>query len=485
MGGFSNLRYRKALLVIPSYPSGENALPLEPYSGIGYIAESLKVSGIDYEFVDMRLDQGHGRLKDRLNTFQPDLVGVSMMTFLHKNIYDLIRMIKQTRPEADVVAGGPHLSTLREAVLNDLESLDYGIVLEGEETLVELCRGDEPSAIKGLIYRENGRAAYTGDRPYLSNLDEVPFPRYENFGLNRYLVKSMPIITSRGCPFRCIYCPVKTAIGDRFRARSADNVLEEISYWYEKGYRNFNIMDDNFTLLPERTMQICNLIRARRFKDAVFNCPNGIRADRADKEVLTALKEAGFRHIAFGVEAGNDRILKNLNKGEKMEEIERAIRQSIELGLQVSLFFLIGSPGETWQDVVESMNLALKYPVMEARFYNLIPFPRTELFDWVRKKGYFVRSPEEYLNDANHFVNAPCFATPELSLKERRRAFSRASRISKKIKRKGYAQRLKRLGPIGKAMAFFYTLGPLQKINKRSIILKKMRDRLKRVLKIK
>src|SRR3989338_343525 len=176
MGGFYKLRYKKVILIIPSYASGENMLPLEPYSGIGYIAESLKRSGIDYEFVDMRLGHGRRRLKDKLNAFQPDLVGVSMMTFLHKNTYDLIRMIKETRPKTHIVAGGPHVSTLREAILNDVEAIDYGIVLEGEEALVELCRGDDLPAIKGLIYRDKSRATYTGDRPYLANLDEVPFP---------------------------------------------------------------------------------------------------------------------------------------------------------------------------------------------------------------------------------------------------------------------------------------------------------------------
>lgn len=479
------MRYKRVLLIIPCYPSGQNVLPLEPYIGIGYIAESLQREGIDCEFVDMRFNYSGQRLKNKLNVFQPDLVGLSMMTFLHRKTYDLIRMIKKVMPEVDVVVGGPHVSTLREAVLDDLEAIRYGIVLEGEEAIVELCRGEELSTIQGLIYRNNGQVIYTGDRECLADLDEIPFPQYGKFELDNYLIKSMPIITSRGCPFECIYCPVKAAIGGKFRARSAPNVLEEISYWYERGYRNFNIMDDNFTLLPERTMEICDLIQARHFNDVSFNCPNGIRADKADRKVLTRLKEAGFQHIAFGVEAGNDRILKNLNKGEKIEEIERAIGVSSDLDFQVSLFFLIGSPGETWQDIEDSIRLALKYPVAEARFYNLIPFPKTKLFDWVRNNGYFVRPPEEYLNDANHFVNDPCFATPQLSLEERRRAFVYANRISRKIRRRAYARRLRRFGPLGRPIAFFYTLGPLQKIHSRSIRQKKLREWIKRTLKIK
>lgn len=161
-----------------------------------------------------------------------------------------------------------------------------------------------------------------------------------------------------------------------------------------------------------------------------LNMPNGVRADRVDLEMLQKMKRSGFRKIAFGVEGGNDHVLTLLRKGERMETIERSIRQACEVGLDVILFFLIGTPGESMEDIEDSFKLAQKYPVAGINFYNLIPFPRTELFEMVQREGWLLKKPEEYLSSASQFANEPCFFTPELSIEDRQKAFRRAKQIS-------------------------------------------------------
>ncbi|GAG30377.1 unnamed protein product, partial [marine sediment metagenome] len=152
--------------------------------------------------------------------------------------------------------------------------------------------------------------------------------------------------------------------------------------------------------------------------------------------LLKEMKTAGFNEIAIGVEAGNNKVLKAIKKGETIEIIEARIREACELNYKVVLFFIIGSPSETYEDFLDSVSLAMRYPVYSARFYNLIPFPHSELFEWVKKNNYFVISPEKYLNDASHHVNSPLFATPEFQLEKRKKAFACAQKIEKIIKKR-------------------------------------------------
>lgn len=414
-------------MLIPDYPDSHYfERPLQ--AGIGYISEILLHHGIENIAVDMRFNHSVKSLNNKITAFKPDLIGVSMMTFKYLHTYNFLWQIKQTFPDIPIVVGGAHLSTLREKVLEECEAVDFGIVLEGEETILELCEGIEPDKIKGLIYREDGKAIYTGDRPFLKDLDSIPFPRYSRFDLQNY-DNFIPVVSSRGCPYKCSYCPVQLAIGKHFRFRSAKNIVEEIEFWYRKGCRSFGFADDNFTLRPERVSQFCDEIEIRRFNGIRLSCSNGIRADRVNREILARMKEVGFYQLSFGVEAGNDTILRNLHKGEKIDTIKKAISDACDLGYEVGLFFLLGSPGESWKDVQDSIDLALSYPVTYAPFYNLIPFPNTELFRWVEERGYFLIKPEVYLNEASHFINEPVFETPELPYEERKKAWEYANKI--------------------------------------------------------
>ena len=164
--------------------------------------------------------------------------------------------------------------------------------------------------------------------------------------------------SSRGCPYKCIFCSVKAVAGGKLRVRSPENVIDEIEYWYQKGYRKFNFVDDNFTFYRDRVYKICDEIQRRGLKNLKFTCAGGIRADTVDHKLLARMKEVGFYYNAFGVEGGNDKVLKSIKKGEKMEQIRSAIKDACDLGYEVMLFFLVGSPGETWKDIEDSVAVA-------------------------------------------------------------------------------------------------------------------------------
>ncbi|MEA3230654.1 MAG: radical SAM protein [Thermodesulfobacteriota bacterium] len=442
------MRYKRVFLIKPSYGRSFYGA-FHPPVGLGYIAENLAYNDIAYDMVDMGFNYPTKNVLQKIEAFGPDLLGVTMMSFMYLKTHQLIREIKRTFPHIHVVIGGAHGSCYREKALDLCPDIDYVITFEGDEAIVDLCQGLPLNEIKGLIYRNtDGQKIYNGDRKFIQDLDKIPFPRYDKFELSKYIFNDIDISSSRGCPHRCTFCSVKMVAGRQLRFRSADNVVDEIAYWYERGYRKFNFVDDNFTFKYDRVYAICDEIEKRGFNDLKITNANGIRADRADRDLLKRMREIGFYYIGFGVECGNDKILKNIKKGEKMAQIREAIETACDLGYDVVLNFLIGSPGEAWEDIEDSVALALEYPVMDVRFNNITPTPRSELFDWLEEKSYFVQTPEQYLNNVTSWSYEPVYYTPELSVEEKRRALLYTRKIRKQVLKKAFIRKMKRLGPL-------------------------------------
>ncbi|MDP2924659.1 MAG: radical SAM protein [Candidatus Omnitrophota bacterium] len=448
------MRYSKVLLINPRI-AGSYLGPVRPPVSLGYLGQSLEISGVQAEMIDLALGYKLRHLWDKIERFKPELIGVTVWTYKYKDTYNLIRIIKRKYPGIHIVVGGPHISTLRVEALGECSEIDFGVVLEGESTLIELCQGKDFSEIKGLMYYQDKKLLYNGDREFITELDSIPFPKYQKLELSKYFLKEITLISSRGCPYSCIYCPVKLAIGRNWRARNAKSVVDEIEYWYNKSYRRFNFTDDNFTFFKERVYEICDEVQSRGLKNLDLHCGNGIRADKVDKPLLKRMKEVGFNYIGLGVEAGNNRILKNLRKGESIEQIEQTIKDACDLNYDVTLFFLAGSPGETSADIEDSVRLAEKYPVFEARFYNIIPYPGTELFAWLNEKKLFLRDPQDYLNDASAFSDKPLFETEELSRKERVKMFRRLRKVENLILKKTIKRKLGKFGWAGRFAAIF------------------------------
>lgn len=446
------MRFERVLLV---HPATTPQLPEYPPVGLGYLGEVLRQHRIAHTVMDMRLGHDGSALHAKIADFQPDLIGVSLVTLLHARADALLGEIKAQFPQIAIVAGGPHVSTYREEALRQCPAIDFGVTMEGEYALLDLCRGENPSGIPGVLSRQGGTIHYAGDRPYLTDLDGLGFPTYEGFELGRYPAGDVALLTSRGCPYSCIFCAAQTVIGRRFRFRGVRSVADEIEYWAGRGKRRFSIIDDNFTLRRERVIALCDELEARSLTGLEFRCPNGIRADRCDRELLERMRRIGFTYVAFGVESGSERVLQRINKGETLDEIRRSTQLACDLGFDVGLFFIVGAPGETWDDLEASVRLALEYPVADAKFFSLIPLPGTELYRWVNEHGYFITPPEEYLNDPTHWQNdarwdqRPVFATPELPLDRRVEALAYVSDVQRTIRERAVARKADGAGTAG------------------------------------
>lgn len=440
-------RFKRVLLCTPHFP-GRYGWPSAPYPATGYLSEFLTAHNIENDVIDLRLGKSIEDLKKKIAEFKPDLIGFSVMSYRRDMAYKYINAIKS--PDYKIVIGGAHASTVGAEVFKE-SIADFVIKGEGEFPLLELCNGNKLNEIKGLICKENGKIIENENRKFIYKLDDIPFPRYEKFELDKYARREIYIVSSRGCPQKCIFCPIKVCAGNVWRSRSAKNLFEELKYWYDRGYKDFKFSDDNFTLDRNRVMEICDLIEKSGMKIRLM-CQNGIRADRVDREMLKRMKEVGFTTVCIGVESASNKVLKTIQKGETLETIENAIKTSCEVGLDVGLFFMVGNPSETAEDVEKSMQLALKYPIRNANFYNVIPFPGTVLYEYVDKNNLWLKDKNTYLNTTAHFDD-PIFETPEFPAAERKRMLRKTLACERIIRKRDTVRKLKKFGPFANIIA--------------------------------
>lgn len=452
------MNFNRVLLITPPVKVDQGSL--RPNIGLGYLAQALEDNNISHDILDMMLGYSFDDLKNKIIEFKPDLVGINIFSNKYKTTYRTIENIKKAFPELKIIAGGPHISCLKSQALKDCGALDYGVYLEGEQALVELCRGVDVASIKNIIYRRKDSVIDNDAYDFIDNLDSIAFPKYSKFEMSKY-IEEKSLVSSRGCPFNCIYCAVSKVIGKKVRIRSSKNVVDEIEYWYKKGFRQFSFQDDNFNNDKDRVFEICNEIEKRKFVGIFLRCA-GARADKLDRDLLKRMKEVGFKTIAIGVEGGNNKILQVLKKGEKFETVENAVKSACELGYDVYLNFLLGSPSESRTDVEDAVRFSMKYPVFFAEWSNIIPYPGTELYGWLQEKGYFLKKSEDYLNDNSTVSNIPVFETPEMPEKERRKLLRYTKRIKNKILRNAV---IRRLSKSGFPYILSYTVGLVVSIN--------------------
>jgi radical SAM superfamily enzyme YgiQ (UPF0313 family) len=417
----------RILFVIP--PSvGDYFTAQIPHTGLAYLTAFMKKeTNAQIQIMDMRLGYSMVEVFRRIDSFMPDIVGLSLFSYGFGESREVVDSIKSYKDYYRVVVGGPHVAAVGIKVLEDTKA-DFAVCGEGELTFLELCRAVAKkrknfSNIDGLIWRNGRKILANKKRELIRNLDKLPYPDYESFELEKYLCyteKHLPIVTSRGCPYSCVYCSVRLSMGQMFRPRSAENVSGEIKYWYDKGWKSFDFADDVFNADMDRAKKICDQIAELKI---TWRINNGIRADRIDMELLEKMKKSGCVYIAYGVESASNRILAAMKKNITIEQIESSVYMARKVGITVGITFIIGSPDETFEDFMKSYMFAKSMPVQNVNFYNMVPYPNTEMYHWVEKNGKFLKDKESYLYKIAHWKNEPIFETPYFTGSERKKAF--------------------------------------------------------------
>lgn len=423
----------KILFVIPRIKSlfGDKGMTAHPHIGIAYLSAFLKKNKVGVKVFDHGIEDDTRKLVLLVNQFKPDLIGITMFSYCYKEAYDLIELLN-TNTAIPIVVGGPHICAVGKRIFEEA-NIEFAVKQEGECTLLELLKELKKnmadfSGIRGLIWRNNkGEIIENPDRDFITDLDSLPLPDYDSFGIEEYVCykqKMLPIITSRGCPFGCNYCSVRLSMGQRFRPRSPENVLLEIRHFYGQGFINFDINDDCFTLDRERAEKICDLIIESKLKIR-FQLYNGIRVDTVTPALLKKLKQAGCYFISYGCEAGNDKILKAIKKGITLQQVREAVKWANQVGINNAVNFIIGHKEETYQDALDTLSFARSLPTDFVNFYNLLPYPGTESFAWAKQNARFLVSPDTFLENISYRDNKPVFETNEFTKKQREEIISR------------------------------------------------------------
>lgn len=418
---------KKILFIIPAIV-GDKGAATAPLPGIAYIASIARQAGHKVEAVDLRVDPGKNNLFKKIRKFSPDYIGISFMLMEFSPVFDFINMLKSEFQNIPFIIGGPGGSTFGIKVLEETKA-DYVITREGEYALLELLNGEDISKISGLIWKKDNKLICNPVRQFNIKLDDLPFPAYDIFPIEKYIDSKIPIVTSRGCPYQCTFCANKASLGAPWRPRSPENIFAEIKYWYDKGFRQFHFVDDNFTFDMDRAEKICDLIIQSGMK-IKWDLRNGIRADKINERLLAKMKQSGCFYFAFGIESIDQEVLDKMKKNLKTEDIFKAVRIARNVGIPFGGFFIIGLLGDTYEKFLKSYEFAKNAGFNEIRFYNPIPFPGTELYTELEKNNLLLYKPEEYLNtNSKTFSEDPIFATPEFSIEERKLAIKLGQKL--------------------------------------------------------
>lgn len=370
-----------------------------PPIGLLYIASFLKSKKPSYDVRIFDFQVEDRDFFESLRGFKPDIIGITCQTALVYSALTLSEDIKKVLPGVKIIAGGVHPSIRPDDLL---KSKDIDIVVrgEGEEAFFEICEAAELKApfsqIKGISYKDaSGKIIHSPKRPINPNIDTYPMPAINLVPIEKYRIspdlrtgdRFGLILTSRGCPYDCIFCANKLLTERTYRMRSIKNVIEEVEYYINNhGVNQLMIIDDNFTVNKKRTIELCDEF-IRRGYPRKLNWWAEARVDSLDEELLAKMKEAGCSILSLGIESGNQRLLDLINKGIAIKDIERAVRLIKKSGIKSRASIILGLPTETKEESRNTVKFAYSLPIDQVRFSIATPFPGTKLWEIAVKEG--------------------------------------------------------------------------------------------------
>lgn len=390
--------------------------------GIMYIAAVLEKNGYnvgildaliaDYRAQIMRDVKYYGmpweEIKEKIKQNKPDIVGITNpFTAQIDNAIKVSEIVKDINNEILTIVGGPHVSVMATQFLKDARSVDIAVIGEGEYAMLDIMRyyeGEKDiSEIQGIAYRKGDTVMLNPKRPFIKNLDELPFPAYHLVDMEKYLnpkiryrstkyLREISMITSRGCPYNCIFCSIHLHMGKAYRAHSKEYVIKHIEHVVNNyGVEHIHFEDDNLTFDIKRFEGILDGLIEKCIKFS-WDTPNGIRADRLTIDIIKKMKKIGCTSLTIGVESGDQFILDNvIDKHLRLEDVLKTAKMCNELNMPLSAFFVIGVPGEK----KENIKRTIKFALMLKKVYNVdmyldiaTPLYGTRLYEICKEKGY-------------------------------------------------------------------------------------------------
>lgn len=361
-----------------------------PHIGLAYVVGYLRAKMYKVYVIDSVVERINiSDIEERIKKIRPDYIGITATTMQISEAHLVAKTVKEKiSTNLPILIGGYHATALPKETLEYSKYFDYVVYGEGEITTFELLKNIENETslknVKGIAYRDKSKIIVNKPRPRITNLDKLPFPALDLFPLGMYNpcastnkdVLELPISTSRGCPYQCIFC--SRPLGNEVTSRSVDNIIRELKRdVYELGANQLLFTDETFTMNKKRIHELCNeIIKEGLNENMKWNCET--RVDLVDKKLLEKMKEAGCKYIAYGIDSGNDELLKKLKKNTTTEQSRNAVKWAKEAGIKVFASCILGNPYETNETVEQTVKLILELDPDFAAFSLLTPFPGTE-----------------------------------------------------------------------------------------------------------
>lgn len=402
--------------------------------GVYYIASYMMSKNYSIKVLDqeaMNFDET-ALCIEVLKFFAPDelcCIGISATTIAFYSALSIAGKLKKLRPDCVLILGGVHVSSNTADALS-FSVFDYGVIGEGEITTYELLeclyQNGNPQDVEGIAYRTaSGEIIKTKPRPLIKDLDSLPFPAYnlvEDLSVYKPRIFEhlepplITIISSRGCPSQCTFCDC-SVFGRTYRQRSAENVVEELKYLYDRyHFKSVHFFDDTFSLDKERIYRIFELLEKENIRFKWF-CLS--RINNVDYEYLKFIKEHGCCSIAFGVESGDPEILKKIKKGISLEKAEDVFRNCRKIGLPSEGLFIIGHPGDTIESINRTIRFACRSKLDQVMITLNTPFPGSPQYAEAEKYGSFAKTDWSRFSE-HRPVFVPIGLTEQILMRKRK-----------------------------------------------------------------
>lgn len=369
----------KELIVIPPLPPAD----------LMYLAAVAEKQGFEAKIADYSQS---GDYEADLREFKPDYLVVNIATPTLEHDLDAVKKAKEICPNITTVAKGAAFLTLGEKIVSEHNELDFGILGEAEDTLKDILDNKPKNNILGIYYKENDEVKFTGKRPFIEDLDSLPFPARHLVNNNIYRRPDnnkvqATIKVSRGCPFHCFFCLATPVSGAKVRRRSPENIVAEIRECVEKyNIKNFLFWSDIFNIDKDWTMKLCQAIIDSGLK---ITWSANTRADTADYEMAKMMYKSGCRLVSIGVESGSQYMLEKMGKKITLNDVRRTVKVFKKAKIRIYNYFVIGLPWETEETVEETIKFAIELNSDFISFYTATPLPGSRFYDYALEHNLF------------------------------------------------------------------------------------------------
>jgi len=416
---YSKAEKMKITLVNPPYPPSVHSHPAFIPLGLAYLGAVAEKAGHKVTVIDCQAEKiAPENFRDRIAQTPSEIIGVTATTLLYKSAMKLVGIAKEVQKQAVTILGGSHGTFWGESALKEYPALDIVLRKEGELTFIELVEKLESKTsignVLGITYRSGNKIVRNADRPFIENLDSLPFPAHHLLPLEKLKHNGkiiFPLVSSRGCVYWCDFCSTVRMFGRGYRMRSPKNVVDEMQLIHDKyGIDQVTFYDDAFSVDRNRVVKICEELHSRHLR-LKWDC--GTRVDMVDRELLKTMHHAGCFAVWLGVESGSETILGAMNKKIKIDQTKIAYKTAHQVGLMTIANVVLGFPGETEQTALETIRLVKELNPDDVGFYIATPYPGTPMYEKVIENSWL------RVTDFDKFDTAgPTFETPQLSMEK-------------------------------------------------------------------